>query len=640
MKKSDKYILIGLWGAVGLCLVLFFALGLNIYAFLWFFVLSAAAIAWWGIRFPITEKMRARAIIGISGWWMVIGFLMLFPFPSPERPQYVVGEVHRFSEMDHGWSRVLLGVLGPNSAHHGMVYTDPNEIEGLGQYGSLPSFVTTFPLTRALFGGTTLLDPYRSPVSEGGDPVHVEPFAWTTWKGMAREKKLGWNKGDLLLGNVAKKFGYEKAKYTPKENALMMKEIALWLGSDEVGILKMDPRFLYSHDFLSMGTPLPYDEIKDYKYAIQVYVDQRWRRVHNDPGESWWSITKSGQAYSTSAWIVVRMAHMLRDMGYKANVGFGGINYHNHESAMSVYSGLGEYARLSDAVVPTAGGLRYKSASILTDFPMEPDESNVALGVTRFCSHCDRCARACPVNAIPMGEPTVENGILMWHVDKDKCARFRSGNLNGNCCNECLRVCPYNKPSTLFHKFGMYMVKHSPLAPIVFGNVNGIGLDDWLEFDYSSDAGKFGENRPARWITEEKGFKMQFPYHIGRYIFTEDERSPDEEWATGEGAEMGKVGLTYKGIKWGKIPERFFDADGRHRNVHWDWDGGELPKTLKGPGMSISNAEAMALLKSGKAFAGGFHKKDEDVYPRNVRNPKYEKSVVTYEQAVKMWEKE
>lgn len=635
MKKVDKYVLIGLWSAAGIALILFFALKLNLFAFLWFFVLAAAAIVWWGWRIGVTDKLRQNAIIGLSAFWILMAFLFVFPFPAPDKPQYIVDEVHRFSELDTGWSRVFLGVLGPNVAHHGMVFTDPNEIKGIGQYGTMPTFITTFPLTRALFGGTTFLDPYRSPVSEGGDPVDAKPFTWTTWKGKCRPNKIGWNRGDLLLGNVAKAMGYEKAKYTPRENALMIKEIALWLGSDEVGVGIMDPRWLYSHDFLSMGTPLELKDMKEYKYFIQVYVDQRWRRVHNDPGESWWSVTKSGQSYSTSAWIVTRLAQMLRDMGYVAEVGFGGINYHNIESAMSVYSGLGEFGRLSDAVVPTAGGLRFKSASIMTNFPMEPDKSDVPIGVTRFCSYCDRCARACPVNAIPMGGFTVENGVNMWHVDKDKCVRFRAGNLGGNCCNECLRVCPYNKPETLFHKLGMYMVKHSPLAPALFGNVGGIGLDDWLEFDYSSEAGEYAVNRPARWILEEPGFKMKFPYMIGKYIFTEEDRSKDEEWAIGEGAEMGKIGLKYKGILWGKIPERFFDKNGRSRNVHWDYEAGELPKNLQLPGKVISKDEALALLKAGKAFSGGWMKKDEDVYPRRV--PKYEKGLLKYEQAAKLW---
>ena len=638
MSKTDRYILTGLWIAAGISLIWFFVSGLSIYAFLWFFVLVAAAMAWWGIRGTITEKMRSRAIQAVSGFWIVAAFLLLFPFPVPDKPNYIVGEVHRFSEPNHGFGRCFLGALGPQLAYHGMVYTPFEQIKALGNYGALPTFVTTFPWARATFGGTSLLDMFRDNVSHGNEPLVVQRFPWTTWNGGARKEKIGWNVGHILLGDVAKKVGYEKAKYTPEENALMIKEIGKWCGSVQVGICKIDPRWFYSHDFLSAGTPLKLEDVKDMKYGIQVFTDQRWHRVHNDPGESWWSIGKSGQAYSTSAWIAIRIGQMLRDMGYKARVGFGGINYDSIETVMSVYNGLGEFGRLSDAVVPTAGGLRFKSASILTDFPMKPDDSKQGHGITRFCSHCDRCARACPVSAIAEGDPTTENGVHMWQVDRDKCVRFRAGNLNGNCCNECLRVCPYNKPDTLFHKLGVYMTRHSWLAAVLFGNVNGVGLEDWLDFEISSESGKYNVNRPARWIQENEGFKMKFPYLIGTYIYTEEDRSTAEEWSTGVGAKMGKIGLAYKGVTWGKIPERLLDKNGRNRNVHWDFEGGELPNNLKVPGKHISKAEAARLLKSGKAYTGGWYKKDEDVYPR--RSKKYEKGIISYDEATKMWMEE
>ncbi len=638
MDNKKKYILIGLWSATALTVIWFFAAGLSIYAFLTFFVMLAASLMVWGLFGKVTEDMRKKAIHGVNAFWIAMALLMLFPWPVPDRPEYVVGEVHRFSEPNHGWGRGLLGALGPNLVYHGVVFTPAEEIKGLGDYGALPTFVTTFPLTRALFGATSITDALRDNVQHGGEPTKIVPYAWTTWKGACRENKIGWNKGDLLLGNVAHQVGYETAKYTPEENALMIKEIGLWLGSMTVGICKVDPRWFYSHDFLSMGTPLDLKDVKDMKYAIQVFVDQRWRRVHNDPGESWWSITKSGQAYSTSAWIAVRMAQMLRDMGYKARVGHGGINYDTAESPFSVYNGLGEFGRLSDAVVPTAGGLRFKSATILTDFPMAPDESNKGHGISKFCEHCDRCARACPVSAIPMGDMTVENGVKMWHVDKDKCVRFRAGNLNGNCCNECLRVCPYNKPDTMFHRLGVYITRHSPVSAYLFGNVNAIGLEDWLDFEISSESGKYNVNRPARWIQEAEGFKMKFPYVIGTYVFTEEDRSTAEEWSTGIGAQMGKIGLKYKGIQWGKIPDRLLDKNGRNRNVHWDFEGGELPKGLPLPGKYMPMEEVTKLLKAGKLYAGGWYKKDEDVYPK--RSEKYEKGILKYEDAIKMWEKE
>jgi ferredoxin len=498
-------------------------------------------------------------------------------------------------------------------------------------------FVTTNPVTRALFGATVITEGYRAPNQVDGEPAFVTPYPWTTFEGAHRSFKLGWNQGDQLLADVAQKLGYDKARYTPEENALMIKALGRFLGSSDVGICRVDPRWFYSHSLIAGGQPIMLENARDLKYGIQLFTDQNWTRVINDAGTGWWSISKSGMSYANSAWMAIMMAQMLRDMGYEARVGFGGMSYETIETPFSVYNALGEYGRLSDAVVPSVGGLRFKSATILTNFPMQPDPERASYGITRFCDYCDRCARACPVDAIPLGGPTVANGVLMWHVDKDKCARFRIGNLNGNCCNECLKVCPYNKPNNAFHRLGNYMVKHSPLAPKLFGSVNGVGLEDWLEYDYSTSR-DFGINRPARWILEEPGYKNQFPRQYRNYIYTEEDRSTVEEWATGVGAMKGKVRLSYRGTVFGEVPKHFYDATGRHRNVHWDYPEGELGKNIENIGEVLTEWEARRRLLAGEAWSGGWYKKDEDIFP--PRSQKYEKQFLTYRQAADMWAKE
>ena len=634
-KKRATYVFYGLWTLVGVFLV-WFVFSLHVHALIGIFLSTAAVLAWWGIALGVTAKMRKVAICTLSSFWTLIALLMFFPFPPPDAPEYIVGEVHRFSEINHGFGRALGGVLGPQVFNHGLVYTDP-EYGKVNAYGlERQIFITSSPAARMLFGATALTDMLRAPNVVGGEPVEVLPFPWTTFEGSKRDHHLGWNQGDQLLADVAAAVGYETAKYTPEENALMIKALGRWFGSADVGICKVDPRWFFSHDLITAGIPLDLEDVKELKYGIQVFADQDWNRVNNDPGESWWSIAKSGNAYANSAWMAVRLAQLLRDMGYEARVGHGGLNYETIETPFSVYNGLGEYGRLSDAVVPSVGGLRFKSATVLTDFPMKPDKERESFGVTRFCSFCDRCARSCPVNAIPMGEPTVENGIIMWHVDKDKCARFRVGNLSGNCCNECVKTCPYNKPPTAFHLLGNWMVKHSPLAPYLFGNVGGVGLEDWLEYDYGP-SGDFGVNAPARWILEEPGYKAEFPYQLGNYIFTEEDRSPAEEWATGVGAEMGKVKLAYRGVVFGEIPKELLDANGRSRNVHRHYAEGELGKNLKVPGIVLTKEEAEEKLRTGQAFSGGWYKDDKDVYPPRS---KYEKGRISYQEAITMWEKE
>ncbi|ABC80105.1 4Fe-4S dicluster domain-containing protein [Anaeromyxobacter dehalogenans] len=639
MTKTDRYVLWGIGAAWVLDLAVFILSDYHIYAFLLLFVVAAVGLAWWGLRFPVTAKLRRNAALSVSGFWTVALVLLFGPWPVPDKPDYIVGEVHRFSEMEHGFARGLTGVTGPNIAAGGLVYGDPaDQGHMMSEWGWPPNFISGNPVSRALFGGTILMERLRGATTIGGEPANPLRYSWSNFEGEKRDKKLGWNSGDYLFGEVAKVMGTQKASYTPRENALMIKSLAAWLGSPKIAIAAVDPRWFYSHDLSTWGTPLPLKDAKDLKYVIQLFTDQDWTRVHNDSGTSWWSVSNSGQAYSTSAWIGIRMAQVLRDMGYTARVGFGGMNYENIETTVSVYSGIGEYGRLSDAVVPTAGGLRFKSATIFTDFPMDVGEPNVGWGITRMCANCDRCARACPVNAVPMGEPTVENGVNMWQVDKDKCTRFRTGNLNGNMCGACLAVCPYNKPDTPFHRVGNYIIRHSPIATYLFGNIHGVGLEDWLDFEYSSEAGPYNVSRPARWIQEDPGWKAKFPYQVGQYIYTERDRSKNEEWASGVDPKMGKVGLSYKGTTWGKIPDRLVDANGRNRNVHWDYEAGELPPNLPLPGKLLTPEEATRLLLEGKAFSGASYTPDAEVFP--PRDPKYEKQKLSYEQAARMWAEE
>lgn len=635
MNSTNKYVLVGLWGAAGAALIWLVASNWSLNALLWFFVFAAMALAWWGLKFQISEKAAKVASLSVFGFWTLFAFFLFFPFPIPDAPEYIVDEVHRFSELEHGWARAATGALGPNLAGAGWhVYNDPSETTGLDP--RLPGAIAGFPAARSFFGGTLVLEPFRAGSTKGGVPPTTEKYALQGWDGDHREKKIGWNTGNFLFGDVANAVGHERATYEPHENTLMIQAMVKWLGGVECAIAAVDPRWIYSHHLMSGGAPAELGELKNLKYGIQILIDQSWDRVHNDPGDGWWSMPKSGAAYSTSAWIAVRLSQVLRDMGYEARAGYGPFIYDTIETPFSVYGGAGEFGRLSDAVVPAAGGLRFKSAVVLTDFPLVAEKKK-GFGITRMCAHCDRCARACPVASIPMGGPTVENGVEMWQVDKDKCARFRAGNLEGNCCNECLRVCPYNKPLTTFHKVGNYIIRHSYIAPYLFGNVNALGLEDWLEFEESDDAGQYNRNRPARWVLEEPGFKMPLPYQVANYIYTEEDRSTAEEWSTGIGAKMGRIGLTYKGVEWGEIPKDRFDARGRSRNVHADYPQGELPHDMKLPGKAITKAEAEALLKSGKAFTGGSNHADNNVYPPRS---KYERGKVSYEEAVKMWQAE
>jgi epoxyqueuosine reductase QueG len=93
---------------------------------------------------------------------------------------------------------------------------------------------------------------------------------------------------------------------------------------------------------------------------------------------------------------------------------------------------------------------------VFTDLPLIPDRP-IDVGVQGFCEQCAVCADHCPSQAITPGPRTdqpwdVSNspGMLKWPVKAMECLDWWVK--NGTHCSICIRVCPWNKPDTLFHR--------------------------------------------------------------------------------------------------------------------------------------------------------------------------------------------
>ena len=66
-------------------------------------------------------------------------------------------------------------------------------------------------------------------------------------------------------------------------------------------------------------------------------------------------------------------------------------------------------------------GPRFKSVVLTTDLSLVPDKP-IDFGLQYFCSRCLKCARECPVSAIPFGGKVVFNGYEIWKPDVERCA--------------------------------------------------------------------------------------------------------------------------------------------------------------------------------------------------------------------------
>lgn len=156
--------------------------------------------------------------------------------------------------------------------------------------------------------------------------------------------------------------------------------------------------------------------------------------------------------YSRMGWCASSLATFITELGYRA-IPAG--NELGISIPMAVDAGLGELGR-NGLLITREFGPRVRISKVFTDLPLLPDPP-IDIGVQRFCEQCALCARHCPSRAIPSGPRTdqpwdVSNapGMLKWPVRAMDCLDWWVK--NGTHCSVCIRVCPWNKPNTLFHR--------------------------------------------------------------------------------------------------------------------------------------------------------------------------------------------
>jgi reductive dehalogenase len=306
---------------------------------------------------------------------------------------------------------------------------------------------------------------------------------------------------DIVDGVVAK----QKAPL-PQDPAMLslhIKELAYFLRSDAVGICELPPYAVYTNGF-------PDGEAVEcnHKNAIAILVDQDWRTSMASTGHDWISNSMSFVAYSASGFIACIIADYLRRLGYPARAHHAR-NYQVVLPPILLWAGLGEMCRISDCVLHPFMGPRFKAAVVTTDLPLFPDKP-IDFGLQDFCMKCKKCARECPSGALSDGGKVMYNGYEHWHADIEKCTTMRVGNKKGSGCGTCIKVCPWNKPYTPFHRTVGWAMRHSSLArslAIRGDDLMGYGkphpdrqwwfdleeVDGAIQVPKRSNTGKYGE---------------------------------------------------------------------------------------------------------------------------------------------------
>jgi len=106
-----------------------------------------------------------------------------------------------------------------------------------------------------------------------------------------------------------------RSSLTPDDPAILsrhMKETAYFLRADAVGICKLPPYAVYSHNMAGEPTDL------DHPYAIAVLVDQDSRTAEASTGHDYISNSMSFVAYTATSFISCILANYIRKLGYRA----------------------------------------------------------------------------------------------------------------------------------------------------------------------------------------------------------------------------------------------------------------------------------------------------------------------------------
>ena len=309
----------------------------------------------------------------------------------------------------------------------------------------------------------------------------MRPHAARFYKEVTYQKKPGYRKMDYALRNASWNVEWSAAlgnsrsnyglyawegvpakiqhfldaagpvKESPKNMTSIIKKAARFFRADLVGITKVHPNWIYSHEFnLLTGEHYPLEIPENCRYAVVMAIAMDYESMRSAPtGIAGASV---GLGYSEMAFSASLLACFIRSLGYQAIPS-------GNDTALSIplamAAGLGECGRLG-LLITEKYGPRVRLCKVFTDLPLEVDHYR-PFGVAEFCNTCKKCAIHCPSQAINHGHmtregPSISNqsGALKWYINPEKCFAFWAANRMD--CATCIRVCPYNKPLGLLHE--------------------------------------------------------------------------------------------------------------------------------------------------------------------------------------------
>jgi len=234
-----------------------------------------------------------------------------------------------------------------------------------------------------------------------------------------------------------------------------IKEIAKIYGAIDIGITKLKPYHFYSH---KGRQPEGWGDkiINDHHYGIAIIVPMNIDMINKAP--TVYTTIESSKAYVEAAKIAYIIETYIKKFGYDAKSHTDG-NYETLCVPIAIDAGIGELSRMG-IMIHKEFGPCIRISIITTDMNLIPTKGKTQ-HIDSFCNICKKCADNCPSNAISKKNESKSRGFTHWSINQEKCFSFWKS--IGTDCGFCLKVCPYTKPNTLFHKIIRFYISRNQI---------------------------------------------------------------------------------------------------------------------------------------------------------------------------------
>lgn len=221
----------------------------------------------------------------------------------------------------------------------------------------------------------------------------------------------------------------EKIHRSPEDWSQRIKDYAVAMGIDKIGITRIQPDWIFEGDELPEKYVIVLATRMDYE-SLSATTVGNFRK----------SIYEIVDIYYFGHLRARKLADWLRGQGWGAR-GFGNpMGTALNVIPAAIEAGIGELGKHGSLICPEMGAL-FRLAYVVTDLPLAIDSPRDC-GIDEFCLTCQVCTRECPPVAINR-EKQMVRGVERWYVDFDKCVPYFNEHFG---CGICLAVCPFSLP--------------------------------------------------------------------------------------------------------------------------------------------------------------------------------------------------